>query len=347
MSSGELVNIAEVLERSAKTIIDVRTPLEFAAGHIPGAINIPLFSNEERAEVGTLYKKKGRDRAVEKGLSFVGPKLVKLVRAVKEISNPGAIFVHCWRGGMRSESLCWLLKTAGLAVQRIAGGYKSYRAYIRQGFANPANIYILGGHTGSDKTALLHCLRGKIQLLDLEGLAHHKGSAFGHINEEPQPVNEQFENNLAHEWQQLDLSQPILIENESAAIGKVYIPEPLWRQMRGPVPVISVVVPIAARIDFLVQEYGAYPAEELIFAIKKLTKKLGLEKITMMVDLVKAHKLAAVCEILLDYYDVYYQRGLEKRDPNLVYYLEIRGQDFPLDAELLRDFVFNIANSHL
>ena len=192
-------------------IIDVRSPGEFADGHIPGALNVPLFTNDERALVGTSYKEKGPDKALLLGLDIVGPKMSQIASDGKRYAGPGGtVAIHCWRGGKRSGSVGWLLSTAGLDVQLLEGGYKAYRSVVLQFFEKcPIEFIVVGGRTGSRKTAVLHELqrRGE-QVVDLEGLANHKGSAFGWINESPQPTTQQFENNLYDLLSSFDPDRP-------------------------------------------------------------------------------------------------------------------------------------------
>jgi tRNA 2-selenouridine synthase len=191
--------------------IDVRSPKEFTKGHIPHAVNLPLFNDEERAKIGTLYKQKGKNNAIETGLEIVGPKMADFVRFVKPLAKESKIFVHCWRGGMRSGSMAWLFDTMGYEVFTLKDGYKAYRRQVLEGLGRKARYIIVGGRTGCGKTEILHKLReyGE-QILDLEKLANHKGSAFGALGEAPQQGTEQFENNLHFEMSKLDLRRPLL-----------------------------------------------------------------------------------------------------------------------------------------
>lgn len=331
----EDVDAANLDWGSAPTCIDVRSPAEFAAGHIPGAHNVPLFSDEERAEVGTLYKQESKQAAIDKGLEFVGPKLAWLVRQIRELGGEQPL-VYCWRGGMRSDSLCHLMRISGLPCRRLAGGYKAYRRHIREVLCQPAPLLVLGGYTGSGKTALLHQLAAaKIQIIDLEGLAHHKGSAFGHINEKAQPTNEQFENNLFTVFQGLDRQRFILVENESRVIGKVHLPEPFYFQLRT-APLISLDVPKEARIARLVEDYAHTDKEVLIAAAGRISKKLGQENLKKVEEHIGQGEFAEACAILLRYYDVYYDRGVSKRKADSIYRLAISGTDLGADAALIK-----------
>ena len=181
-----------------RMLLDVRTPAEFAQGHVPGAQNLPLFSDEERAEVGTLYKQVNPERAFLRGLDLAGAKMSWYVREAMRLAPNRKVAVHCWRGGQRSGSLATLLSFAGFDVQVVQGGYKAYRTHVLEQFAlRKSKFVVLGGKTGSGKTEILKQLASLgEQVIDLEALANHKGSAFGALGEEPQPRVEQFENNL-------------------------------------------------------------------------------------------------------------------------------------------------------
>ncbi len=183
------------------TVVDVRSPAEFSQGHIPGALNLPLFPDSERAEVGTLYRHAGRLAAVRRGLALVGPRLETLAEGLLAAHgrNPGqTLRLHCWRGGLRSASMAWLATTLGLPVVVLAGGYKAYRQWVLSLMERPWPIRLLGGRTGAGKTELLLALGAKgVAVVDLEGLAHHRGSSFGGLGLPPQPSVEHFENRLA------------------------------------------------------------------------------------------------------------------------------------------------------
>ena len=194
------------------------------AGHIPEAINIPLFNDEERASVGICYKNQGRCPAIAEGLRIVGQKAQDLLRALGRFSDGERIYVHCWRGGMRSEAFNWLACQSGLSAERISGGYKAYRRAAHECFAQPMKIVILSGYTGVGKTVLLQELRSQgEQVIDLEFLASHRGSAFGGIGQPEQPTVEQFENDLFEALRGVDPERPIWIEDESQSIGRVNI----------------------------------------------------------------------------------------------------------------------------
>jgi tRNA 2-selenouridine synthase len=296
----------------SSSIIDVRSEGEYAHGHIIGAVNIPLFNNAERALVGTCYKQRGKDAAVLLGLEIVGPKLANFVREVKKIAKNKNVLVHCWRGGMRSGSFAWLLKTAGMQVDILAGGYKAYRTHVQDSFDSLKSILILGGSTGSGKTEVLRELKTKgEQVIDLEGLANHKGSAFGALGQADQPSTELFENLLYEEIRKLNPNQRVWLEDESRRIGKVYLDQRLWNLMEK-APVIALNVGIEHRIQYLVRDYGSFDYEQLRPSIDRIEKRLGGQHYKEALEALAIGDMATVAQILLVYYDKAYSYGLSQ-----------------------------------
>jgi tRNA 2-selenouridine synthase len=295
-------------------LLDVRSPAEFEQGHIPGAINVALFTNEERARVGTIYKQEGHHAAVLEGLRIVGPKMASIVEQALEIAPDRNLKVHCWRGGMRSGSVGWLLRQAGFTVEVLHGGYKAYRQFVLNELAIPRNFIILGGPTGSGKTHVLKALQkmGE-QVIDLEGLANHKGSAFGALGEKAQPSIEQFENQLHEIITTMDGAKRIWLEDESRKIGLVYIQDHLWFQMRD-APMIQIELPLSERLDFLVQEYGKFPIQDLADSILKIGKRLGGQNVKACMEWLESGNLHKVAETTLNYYDQSYAYGQSSRD---------------------------------
>lgn len=299
-------------------VIDVRAPKEFRQGHIPGAFNMPLFDDDERAKVGTTYTKTGKDEALFNGLELVGPKLKDFVKQGHSLEKSGELLLHCWRGGMRSEAMAWLLKFSGIKTTVLEGGYKAYRRYVRESFNQGPPLIVIGGLTGSGKTEILKQLseRGE-QVLDLEGIAHHKGSAFGALGQDQQPTNEQFENDLANQWLALNFKKPVWIEDESRNIGKVIIPESLFFKMAAS-RLVFIDVPFETRVERLMKEYGAFDKSMLSSIIEKISKRIGGDVANAaMASLVEGDVKKAV-SIVLKYYDKTYQYGLSKRDQSLI-----------------------------
>ena len=203
-------------------LFDVRSPCEYAHAHIPGAINLPLFSDEERKIIGTLYKQEGSEQAIERGLEFVGPKLADFVKKAKKLPSP--ITVYCARGGMRSEAMQRLFSFAGIPSRRLEGGYKTYRQQVLATFQKPWKLLVISGLTGCGKTEFIRN-SGK-PAIDLEELARHRGSAFGWLG--AQPSTEHFENLLAEKLNQCDPDLPILVENESRLSAPVKYRTPFF-----------------------------------------------------------------------------------------------------------------------
>lgn len=293
-------------------VLDVRSPGEYAHGHIPGAISFPLFSDEERAVVGTAYKQQGRDIAFELGLRFVGPKMEDFVKSARKIARDGRLGVHCWRGGQRSGAMAWLLRQAGLDVQTLDGGYKAYRQCVLDGFGEAdLQIVIVGGSTGSGKTKILHALKNAgEQIIDLEGIAHHKGSAFGFIGELPQPTVEQFENNLYEAIRNTSPARKVWLENESRSIGRVYIPDAFWAKMKK-APLMNVRIPLEARVNNLLEDYVLTDKADLEIAFRRIEKKLGGLKLKQAIEFLELGEYEPAARIALEYYDKTYQYGLE------------------------------------
>src|ERR1043166_2239185 len=260
-------------------VLDVRSPGEFKHAHIPGAHFVPIFSDEEREIIGTTYKQQGREKAVKLGLASFGGRMIELTELAEKI-NAGneskELIVHCWRGGMRSAAVAWLLDFYGFRIKVISGGYKSFRNYALASFAKQRELITLGGYTGSNKTAILWELHKQGEkIIDLEKLASHKGSAFGHLGMPEQPSQEQFENNLAIELHEGEKKTgPVWVESESQRIGNVNIPSAFYQLMRGQ-PLVFLNIPFKQRLTCIVEGYGNFDRESLLKAIERIKKRLG------------------------------------------------------------------------
>ncbi len=278
-------------------VFDVRSPLEYLHAHIPSAYSLPLFTDDERRTVGTAYKQQSRQKAIKIGLDFFGLKMRKIVEdveafiadrcslsgkafmATNEQLTTNIVLIHCWRGGMRSAAVAWLLDLYGYKTYTLTGGYKTFRNWVLKQFDKPYNFKVLGGYTGSGKTVMLEELQRSGQpVINLEALANHKGSAFGSIGEKPQPSQEMFENLLAcqlHANASGEGSQESLwIEDESQRIGKLYIPQSIWEIMRNS-SVHFLDIPFEERLNYLVTTYGTLDKNEIETAIIRIQKRLG------------------------------------------------------------------------
>jgi tRNA 2-selenouridine synthase len=299
---------------AAGPILDVRSPSEYQQGHIPGAMSLPLFDDAERARVGTCYKQVGREQAVELGFDLAGPKMGDLIRAARAIAPDQVVRVHCWRGGMRSGAIAWMLNLAGFQTITLQGGYKSFRQWVRRTLAIPKKVLLLGGMTGTAKTDILHALAQQDeQTLDLEGYANHRGSSYGSLGLPPQPSTEQFENLIASEWHRFDPQRPIWIEAESRSVGPCRVPPELFAQMEAAVA-LEVTRPVAERVALLVDIYGQADREALITATERIRKRLGGQRTQAAIAHIQSGNLAEAVAITLSYYDRTYRYGLEQRE---------------------------------
>ncbi|MFH7243436.1 MAG: tRNA 2-selenouridine(34) synthase MnmH [Spirulina sp.] len=294
-------------------ILDVRSPGEYDQGHIPGATSFPLFSDEERAKVGTCYKQVGRDEAVELGFEIAGPKCAEFIRQAKALAPDRSLRVHCWRGGMRSGGLGWILEMAGFTVYTLEGGYKAYRRWVRQVLLTPKPMIILGGMTGTAKTLILQELANLGEpVIDLEHLANNRGSSYGALMLPPQPSTEHYENLLAAAWVRFSEDRPIWLEAESRRVGTCRIPDELFLQMMA-APTLEVTRSVEERLDLLVTIYGEADPRELVIATQRIQKRLGGQRTQAAVDFIQAGDLRSACAIILDYYDRTYRHDLERR----------------------------------
>jgi len=318
------INIEEfIIDSSAALIIDVRSPAEFEHAHIPAALNLPLFDNDERAMIGTTYKKESREAAIKAGLPLFGNKMLGMIETVenwikeKQPNNSSykpSIYVHCWRGGMRSAAVAWLLDLYGYKVIQLTGGYKAYRNWVLAQFILSYHLKVLGGFTGSGKTEILHELTNrKYNVIDLEGLAHHKGSAFGAIGQAVQPSQEMFENILAHALYEANKRNEIIwIEDESQRIGTVMIPTPLFHLLRNST-CYFLTIPFEERLNFIVEGYGKFDKESLMEATQRIEKRLGGLETKNAINFIIEGAYKEAFAILLKYYDKWYEKNAKNQ----------------------------------
>ncbi len=310
------------MDTSTCLLLDVRSPSEYAHAHIPTALNLPLFIDEERKIVGTAYKQESKEKAIKLGLNFFGPKMNDMIEAVEKLiaENKGlrkikdhqniSIVLHCWRGGMRSAGVAWLLDLYGFKVYTIIGGYKAYRNWTLQQFELTYQFRVIGGYTGSGKTDIISTLKNKsIPNIDLEGLAIHKGSAFGNLNAIKQPSQEMFENLLAKELYKLR-DEVIWIEDESQRIGDLNLPIKLFNNKQA-CPIFFLDIPFEERLQFILKDYGKYGKEKLVNGIMRIKKRLGGLDAKNAINFLLEDDIKNCFAILLKYYDKHYWKGLQ------------------------------------
>ena len=300
-------------------LIDVRSPGEYYKGNMPNSLNIPLFDNEERSIVGTVYKNYGREKAVIQGLDFLADKIDNMVNKLfdtlnvykskkvgSQIEEP-TLKIYCARGGMRSQSISWLLEKYNQRNVTLRDGYKSYRKWALESFNQEWRINLIGGKTGTGKTKLLKLLdENYYQIIDLEGLACHRGSTFGGIGMKEQPSNEQFENNIAEKLKGFKKSNKIFVEAESANIGRCKIPHEFFSQMKS-AERIEIKKSESNRLDELIKTYSIYEEKDLIDAVLRIKKRLGPQRTKIAIESIKNEDWRSVCKSVLEYYDKCYE----------------------------------------
>lgn len=326
MELAKYVKIEDIiLHISNYIIIDVRTPNEYNQAHIPLAYNIPLFTNEERAEIGTVYKNNSTKKATLIGLDYFGKRLTKYIEELASIlkthpQNKKEILIHCWRGGMRSAAIAWLFKFYGYEIIVLQGGYKAFRQWCLLQFELTYPFYIIGGFTGSGKTSIIqHLIEKSIPAIDLEGLAQHRGSTFGGLGMPQQPRTEMFENLLALSLFQnnnLRIQQGlkyIFLEDESQRIGQVLIPTTIFKNLRNS-RLLFIHIPFEKRLQAIVYEYGKFSISELIMASSRLEKRLGGLLLQQIIAFLEKDDKINAFTLLLQYYDKYYASNKSHQD---------------------------------
>ena len=342
MGSARELSYAESREIENPCYVDVRAPSEYAADHIPGALNLPLFDDAERAKIGEIYHNISQDQARLAGLELVAPKLPQLIKALAEIgagSDTGAAtgagadgiygdatgqiqtkrgikhqpVLYCWRGGLRSLAVAGAAELMGIPCLRLRGGYRDYRHWLMESIKAPLpfKTVVLHGLTGCGKTAILHLLKHKhgLQTVDLEGLAKHRGSVFGHIGLGEQPTQKYFQSLLYHELAGLDTARPVIVECESRRIGRLLLDEPFYEAMRRGARILLYDTP-AGRTQRLLTDYEPHSHMRHISAALQsppLQRKFGARNISGLTASLQAGAYEEVISFLLThYYDPLY-----------------------------------------
>lgn len=313
-------------------LIDVRSPSEYSSGHIPGAFNIPLFDDKERETVGISYKKEGRTRAIIKGIELSGPEMHSKLKEALGVARDGKLLLYCWRGGMRSEAMAWLFSLGDLDIKVLEKGYKAYRNHILESLSGKRKTIILGGMTGSSKTHILRYLKNHgQQVIDLEGIANHKGSAFGSLGQPPQPSSEHFANLLFAEWDKLNPALPVWMEDESQNIGSVFMPAAFYSNMQVS-PAIILLMSIEKRLPRLIEEYSNYPPVILKDSVQRISRRLGGDNTRDALNAIDAGDFAKAIAITLRYYDKAYMYAIKRKSAGNLIYIDTDSDDIECNA---------------
>lgn len=321
-------------------IIDVRTPLEFAEDHLPSAYNVPILSNSERVEVGTLYKQQGAQIAKEHGLRLTCHRFPAIVATIAKLAAGKPLLIYCWRGGMRSEAVITLLEGCGHQALKLAGGYKSFRAFINgyfEDFRPPAPLMVLHGMTGSGKTEFLQQLNIKgWNTVDLEGLAHHRGSAFGSLGLGKQPTQKRFETTLWQAFEKCRSDKPILLEGESRRIGWLLLPGNLYNVMDSSCKIWTD-VSVATRVERLAAEYAKQEFRpQMENALERIRKKVDGNFYPLLQQALKTWDVTGLAKGLIEhYYDRLYYK-VKKWEPALSINLE----DYDIAEQQLAEYAY-------
>lgn len=305
------IKVNELSELEKAVYIDVRSQKEFEEGTIPGAVNIPLFDNEERAEIGTVYTQESPKKAMEIGLRIASAKLPSLFKEVENIAGKSPVMLFCWRGGMRSKSLATVLDLMGLTVFRLNGGYKAYRRSIVEFFEAefPFHVVVLRGNTGTGKTEMLKRLKEEgYPVIDLEGLSNNRGSVFGNIGLGSQPSQKQFETALYQEINKYRQYPYLIMECESKRIGRIALPNSMFTAMQEGTQVL-IYDTLDSRVKRLVKEYtlNSEVISDLKSALDRLKKRLGKASLDELLNLLEAKEFDLFAKkLIVEYYDNLY-----------------------------------------
>ena len=319
-------------------IVDVRTPLEYAEDHLPGAVNVPILNNEERVEIGTIHKQVGPRQARERGLELACGRFGQMVRTITAQAAGRPVLVYCWRGGLRSLSMAILLEMTGCPVVQLRGGYKSFRnhviAYFEE-FAPPAPLIVIHGMTGTGKTTFINNLDPETwTVIDLEGLACHRGSAFGEVGIEQKLSQKNFDTQLWSAFQNAPADRPVILEGESQRIGKISLPGKVYDVMAGSCKVWCY-ASLETRVKRLVQEYARHEyRQEMEASLERIKKRLGGQRHAELKGLLESWDVEGLGRGLIEYYydKLYYKHRPWTPDT------EISLEDFGEAERKLKEF---------
>ncbi len=316
------LSAAEAMQRLAAfhTIIDARSPAEFAEDHLPGAVNWPVLDDDERREVGTEHKQVSPFDAKKVGAAMVAARIGELLQAhVQDKPRDWLPLVYCWRGGKRSGTLAWFLDQIGFRTTLLQGGYKAFREQVREQLTTLPSKFdyrVIAGRTGSGKTRLLQALAAAgAQVLDLEGLARHRGSVLGGLPDQPQPTQKAFETQLWHGLAAFDAARPVYVESESRRIGQLQLPTALLDRMRSTGRVVMLTMPDTARVQLLLEEYGFFAGQVERFCghLQTLVELRGLDAVEHWQSLAREGRWAEVfAELMHRHYDPMYLKSMQR-----------------------------------
>ncbi|MCL5056985.1 MAG: tRNA 2-selenouridine(34) synthase MnmH [Actinobacteria bacterium] len=344
------ISVEEALGIGGAVIVDVRSEGEYGDTTIPGAINVPLLNNEERARVGTVYKQVSPAAARRLGMELISPKLVEMVNTIESKAVPGKkVILFCWRGGLRSQFVSYVLDLMGFDVYRINGGYKAYRRYVNT-YVNeselPHRAVVAHGLTGVGKTLVLReLLKMGMPVLDLEGLAVHRGSVYGKVGLPPSPTQKHFEALIFEEIKRAEEKGIFLVECESRRLGRLLVPVPLMKAMKNGYRIL-LYAPLEVRIRRSVEEYMAGMQEkdivpQLLEATSALVRYLGNKKVEMLNSFIAEGQIERAVEFLLvEYYDPLYKYP---DSPAPEYHLSVDTTDIKSAVDKIYEFVIGLA----